>query len=139
MKPNVPTAPHSPTRVSPRDIAKASYGRDFGWFMERDGVVIGQLTDWRFEDMFWCSYAVEPLGDTEEQRRVVYDPSTWQAYPLTFRNRVTGDVATDAIASGTPSEGQPRVNMRFLYLRPQLSWYERLQLWWWMRQRTRER
>ena len=139
MKPNVPTAPHSPTRVSPRDIAKASYGRDFGWFMERDGVVIGQLTDSRFEDMFWTSYAVEPLGDTEEQRRVVYDPSTWREHWLTFRNRVTGDRVTSAYASGAPSEGKPRVNIRALYLWPKLSWYERLQLWWWMRQRTRER
>lgn len=89
MRPNLPAEPGSPPRISPLDVVKANHGRDFGWFIERDGVVIGQLTDGRFADMFWSSYALEPLGDTEEQRRLVYDPEPWRKCALTFRNRVT--------------------------------------------------
>ena len=46
--------------IPPLAVVKANHGRDFGWLIERNGVVLGQLTDERFADQFWSSYALDP-------------------------------------------------------------------------------
>lgn len=100
-----------------RQLLDANYGRDFGWFVEKDGRRLAALTDARFEDMFWDSYAVEPLAGTESERETVFTAAFWLQPELVFRNRVTSDVAHNAFQGGpAPTRERPRVWMRSLYI-----------------------
>lgn len=108
---------------------EADYGRDFGWFVEKDGATLVVLVEPRHEDMFWCSYRVDPV-EGHELPDVVFSSAVWHEGALVFRNRVTGEVARYAFAGGTtPTREHPRVLMRGLHsvLRPTLL--ERIMLW----------
>ena len=103
--------------ASPRAIRtatiKANFGRDFGWFVEHNGAVLAELTDPRFEDMFWYSYNVQPLVPAVAP--LLFTAEFWNRQGLAFRNRTTGHVITGAFAgSRSPTEACPRVWMRGL-------------------------
>lgn len=47
-----------------RFLIATNYGRAAGWYVELDGERVGTLTDYRWADMFWDSYAVGAIdGD----------------------------------------------------------------------------
>jgi hypothetical protein len=84
-------------------------------------------------EMFWVSYALEPLvDDPAERERIVSDRTWWHQSGLKFRNREFGIVAPLAFAGGVTESG--RVVMRALYLDvgPPTMW-ERLWLRYWLR------
>jgi hypothetical protein len=117
-------------------VFEANYGRDFGWFVERDGRKLAALTDPRFEDMFWVSYAVEPLGETPGERDAVFTKDFWEPPGLTFRNRVTSEVIPSAFHAGSgPTRDRPRVIMRGLYTSMEPTAFERVLLWFRRRRR----
>lgn len=108
---------------------ESNYGRAFGWFVERDGTTVAALVEPQHEDMFWCSYRVEPAegGPLPE---IIFTPEFWHADDLTFTNRETGEVAPRAFAgSMTPTAERPRVLMRALYSRLRPTLRERIVLW----------
>lgn len=110
-------------------VFESDYGRDFGWFVEKEGTVVAVLVDHEREDMFWDSYRVEP-GEGTSLPEGVFTPEFWHSGGLTFRNRVTGEIAVNAFSGGTTATREhPRVIMRGLYsdLRPALL--ERIILW----------
>ena len=111
-------------------LFEADYGREFGWFVERDGRRLAALVDPRFEEMFWYSYAVEPLATDAGERAAIFREEFWRQPGLVYRNRVTGEVAPNAFAGGAPTTMQnPRVLVRALHasLRPTIL--ERALLW----------
>ena len=109
-------------------LFEADYGRDFGWFVEKDGRRIAALTDPRFEDMFWYSYAVEPLGDAE--RKQIFAPHFWDQPDLIYRYRVTDEVVPNAFPAGAaPTEQNPRVWMRALHTAQRPTIVERVLMW----------
>ncbi|MBL8941956.1 MAG: hypothetical protein JNK45_02360 [Myxococcales bacterium] len=117
---------------------ESNYGREFGWFLEKDGEIVAALVEPRHEDQFWHSYKVEPV-DAGSLPAIIFDPEFWHTGHLVFRNRETGEVVRGALAGGTiPTRERPRVTMRALYshLRPTLI--ERVTLWLRRRQRAQE-
>ena len=116
---------------------EASYGRDCGWLVEKDGVPVAVLVDPRYEDMFWHSYRVEPIEGTALPD-VVFEAGFWHAGTLVFRSRATGEAVRDAFAGGeTPTREQPRVIMRGLYSGLQPTMVERVILWYRRWRRTK--
>jgi hypothetical protein len=113
-------------------LFEANYGREFGWFVEKDGVVLAALTDPRFEDMFWYSYDVEPVAQRPAQGEAVFTAEFWNQPGLVFRNRVTGEVADGAFPG--PLVGR-RVSMQRLHTAARPTFVERVLLW--IRRRTR--
>lgn len=94
------------------------------------------LTDPRFEDMFWYSYVVETLAETPAEREAIFTKDFWAQPGLTFRNRVTGEVAPNAFSGGgVPTKDSPRITMRALYTSMQPTAFERGLLW--LRRRRR--
>lgn len=121
-----------PTPLSPEDRLRtfeSNFGRDLGWFLEKDGEIVAALVEPQLEEMFWHSYLVEgiegkPLPD------FLFDPQFWHNTDLVFRNRGTGEIIRGAFAGGTPpTQATPRVAIRGLYsqLRPTLL--EKVALW----------
>lgn len=101
----------------------ADYGRDEGWFVEWQGRRIAELTDPRWEDMFWVSYRFTLLTDEPETVRAIQSSGTWDPREVKFRTRNTDLPAPNAFASHAPRNG--RVTMRALYVDPNLTLMER--------------
>jgi hypothetical protein len=117
-------------RRSRLEVLDADHGRDFGWFVEKDGQRVALLTNPRFVDMFWYSYTVEPTGATDAERAPVYTKEFWNQAGMTFRNRETGEIAPNAFPGGlTPTREQPLVLMRALHIGRPPGLIERAMLW----------
>jgi hypothetical protein len=109
---------------------EANFGRDFGWFVEDEGRRIAVLTDPRFEDMFWFSYAVTAIADDAQTVGAIRTPEFWRTAELVFRNRGTGEIAINAYPGAQAlTENRDRVWMRGLYVSIQPTAVERLRLW----------
>lgn len=115
-------------------IFEADFGREFGWYVEIDGRRTAELTDPRFEDMFWFNYAVTSLAEDEPTRAAIFTAAFWQRTDLVYRNRVTGEMVPNAFQGGAAqSRERPRVSMRALYssltptgVEEMLLWFRRL-------------
>ncbi len=53
-----------------------------------DGSRVATLVDPEWEDMFWCSYRVEPTS--EEGDRIVHDEQTWELVNFVVRDTKGG-------------------------------------------------
>jgi hypothetical protein len=95
-------------------LRKSKYGRDHGWFIELDGQRVGELVDWQFEDMFWCSYRVIAADDAGKD--IVFRDDLWNASRFRFKNKQLTVYARHPFSGGGVIDG--RVNMRGLYLLP---------------------
>ena len=71
-------------------LLETSGGCELVWHVELDGVRLAELSDFRWEEMSWGSYAIEPLTDEEElNQRLLED--FWcgsECRRVQFRNRV---------------------------------------------------
>lgn len=101
-----------------RKLAQSDYGREFGWYIEHEGDIIGELSDPIWEGMFWDSYKLTASSSVGE--RVLLDPSMWNECRFRYRNMVLGEYAANAYPGGTTVESLAirRIAMRALYLRP---------------------
>ena len=97
-------------------LAESNYGREFGWLIELDGVVLGELVDPKFEDMFWTSYQV--ILKKEKNRMIVFDPTQL----FVFRNKVLLETVDSAFTAIGTSIGDERISIRGLYLLPDKLW-----------------
>ena len=100
-------------------IWETDYGRAAGWLVECDGHPIAQLTEPRFEEMFWDSYRLEILTDDSELRRRILTDEFWdnaESEGLVWRSGEFGEQAPNAFPSGAPLREPGRVVMRALYL-----------------------
>lgn len=132
--------PHAtePDRAQRLATFESNYGRDWGWFVEKDGVVVAELVDPQWEDTFWCGYRVQALEGASLPDEV-FTTAFWHGTGLVFLNRVTAEVVRAAFAGGEiPTRDRPRVSMRGLYsgLRP--THIERAILWFRRRRRARQ-
>jgi hypothetical protein len=119
-------------------LIESNYGRDSGWYVERDGVRLAVMTDCRLEEMFWDSYLVEPTTDDPalNQRLLsdFWEGNDWVG--VEFVNREFPEViAANAFPGARPIIEPGRILMRGLYCetlkrRPWDSvvfWWRRLQ------------
>jgi hypothetical protein len=75
-----------------------------------DGVVVGFLTDRRQVDMFWFSYALDPIDAA-----ATHD-DLWDQCRFAFRDPATGRLCTTAFVGGIrPFVRDRRVKIRAMY------------------------
>lgn len=116
-------------------ILESNYGRNFGWYLEKEGKRIAVLTDCQWEEMFWDSYRLEPLTNKPEEPGMFYSDEFWDGYfsgGLCFRNREFDEVASDAfpaIKAGTSLKKTGRILMRALYLQVKYYPWDPFLLW----------
>lgn len=103
---------------SPRvgKLAESDYGRDYGWYIEFEGEVIGELVNPKFEDMFWDSYKIIPSD--EKYNDLLFSESEWLKCEFKFRNKELNEYASGAFPAGSQNNllKKNRVLMRALYL-----------------------
>jgi hypothetical protein len=100
-------------------VWETNYGREPGWLVERDGQPIAQLTEPRFEEMFWDSYRLDILTDDAELHRQMLTEEFWnkaESERLVWRSREFGEQAPSAFPSAAPFPEPGRLMIRGLYL-----------------------
>jgi len=95
-------------------LVKTDCGQNSGWFIEQDGIVVGELHEPIIEEMFWASYRIVPIsgGDSLFRREL------WENEDLKFRSISMGEYAPLAFAGGCESLSEGRILLRGAYLVP---------------------
>lgn len=107
-----------------------------GWYVMRDGKRLAELTDCRWEEMFWDSYQVTPLTDDPRlNQSLLTDYWDWES-PLAegtyFLCREFPEYGVPIFfPSGDPTREPGRVILRGLYFIPFFAMpWDYLMLWW---------
>lgn len=79
-----------------------------------DGVPVAVLTDRAWEDMFWRSYRIAPVGDPA----AITDDTLWDQCRFTFRDPASGMVARSFAGGQRPFVKDGRVRLRVLLFAP---------------------
>jgi len=96
------------------ELKKSNWGRSFGWFIELNGEIIGELVDDKFDDMFWVRYTIVPYDGFEE---FLFNHQNWDESRFKYRNKHYPQYV-DAIHGRTidKEENKYTISMRALYL-----------------------
>src|SRR5437870_1200447 len=98
-------------------IAAADYGQDFPWVVEWCGRPVARLTDPLWEDMFWYSYRIAPLGTNSDEQSQVLTPAFWAPENEQWRSYISAEFEERPPFAFPGSFVPPdRVMMRGLYL-----------------------
>lgn len=81
-----------------RFLLATNFGRSAGWHIELDGDRVGTLSDCRWADMFWDSYAVGAVDGVDAS--ALASATNWNECRFHFRNRGSGDLVTSAFCGG---------------------------------------
>jgi len=98
----------------PTGVVEASdFGRKFGWFIEKDGVVVGDLDYLRWDSwaQFWHQYRVT----WRKPEDAVSGPDAWKKSQLVLRNRRYTDVVVKSFMIGAERE-EGVIGVRFAYV-----------------------
>ncbi|WMX17274.1 hypothetical protein [Aureispira sp. CCB-E] len=102
-----------------QDLLNSNHGRKYGWFIELNDEIIGELKNPKYVDMFWEAYEIIPLNDKKET--FVNSYFTWNNPKLKFKNKTMNEYALYAYPSmllNPQNSMNGVVNMRGLYLLP---------------------
>src|SRR5262245_9053823 len=105
-------------------IVQSDYGRDFGWYVERDGQRLGVLSEPTFADMFWVRYRILPVRDDPEVEKLLFEEDYWVSPKYRFINREFSKYNVEAF--GPVESDRRHVTMRGLYLNVSFTIAERI-------------
>ncbi len=99
-----------------KELKKSNWGRDYGWFIEYESNIIGELVLWKQTDMFWYSYKV--ITKNKKWENIVFDEKTWKNSELKFLNKKYNKYAHDAFAGFVSGDFTKTkiIEMRMLHL-----------------------
>jgi len=91
-----------------RAAEESDFGRRFGWFIEREGAVVGELeyVRWDSAAQFWHEYRLT----WRKREDAVVGPDAWIAAKLLLRNRRYTDVVVDSFM--TAQRGEDNIAVR---------------------------
>lgn len=98
-----------------RELKKSDLGRNFNWYIEYNDVIIAELIDCQWVDMFWYSYVLKSLNNKWNQ--TLTDPNSWGNFK--YKNQHYNQYAIYAIAEERYEcniKLNERISMRSLYL-----------------------
>lgn len=86
----------------PKVADDSDFGRRHGWFIERDGVKIGELEylQWDHITQFWHDYRLSWYNPAD----AVAGPNAWISEKLVLRNRRYQDVVVDSFLTSPERE-----------------------------------
>jgi hypothetical protein len=96
-------------------IIESSYGREYGWYLEQQGVCIAVLSEPKWVEMFWVAYRIEPTSDDPEVREMLRSDQFWMSCDYVFRNRGFREEVVDR-AFGNRDPQEDEVTVRGLYI-----------------------
>jgi len=67
------------------DLRRSNFGRMDGWFIEFDGEIVGELIEYRQEDMFWDSYRIVPKNELSE--KIIAQKELWDKCKFRVKNK----------------------------------------------------
>ena len=104
-----------------RAAEESNYGRRCGWFIEKDGVSIGELEylRWLPDGQFWHKYRVTWYKPED----AVISPDEWIEEKLKLRNRRYSQVVIDSFMTSGIHEGE--IAIRNAYVSEELMDSER--------------
>ena len=99
------------------ELKKVNFGRDYGWLVEYEGEVIGELINCMQIDMFWDRYDLRVVGE-KNLIEVLFDEELWMKNSFQFRNKYYNKYADSAYAGFHSGDliNDKRIGMRNLYL-----------------------
>ncbi len=98
-----------------KELKRSNFGRKFGWLIELEGEIIGELTDYEFSDMFWDSYSVIPKN--EKWARLLFSPNFWYENDFKFKNKHYNIYVVNAVPKvGSKLKSDKRIEIRALYI-----------------------
>lgn len=101
-----------------KELKDSNYGREYGWWIELNGKVLGELVKVKQEDMFWDSYEIKSIKP--EHVKQLFDSDLWDNHKFIFRNKKFNKYAKSPFPAGLGKHinlGQGnRISMRGLYL-----------------------
>src|SRR5262249_5003912 len=84
-------------------VVETDFGRDGGWYVERDGRRLALLTAPFRADPAWVSCRLEPLTNDPGDLTELYDEAFWAAPDrLVFRGRESGQAVAGVAVSRNP-------------------------------------
>ena len=102
-----------------RQLVHSDYGRDFGWFVEYENRVVGELDDRRVAIRSGDTYRITPASRDAEA--ILLNDDLCKSSRFCLPNRVMNAYAAHAMCGGPPFIVKGRVDMRGLYLEPKSS------------------
>tara|TARA_B110000046_G_scaffold59224_1_gene66481 strand:- start:1550 stop:1945 length:396 start_codon:yes stop_codon:yes gene_type:complete len=102
-----------------KELKNSNFGRNYGWDIEYQGEVIGELTNWKFFDMYWCTYKIFAINASMES--ILFDEKLWNDCKFKFKNKKYGIYAKAPISSFISGNllNTKTIRMRMLYLTEQ--------------------
>lgn len=101
-----------------KSIKSTNYGRKCGWYIELNGVVVGELIDYQYIDMLWDSYLVVPKDEASDT--ILHEPSNWYDSKFQYKNKGIVGYASNAFSGGDYEDfcnrTTDRISMRGLYV-----------------------
>ena len=91
-------------------LKKSNWGRDLNWYIEYKGEIIGELVDYKWDDMFWDSYIIQSLD--EKWNQTLTAPESW--YDFKFKNQYYNQYAENAFVAGRVFKNGTKLNERIL-------------------------
>ncbi len=102
-------------RKNLKELKSSNFGRKFGWFIEFEGEIIGELIDYEFYDMFWDSYRIIPKN--KEWHLLLFSKKFWHENDFKFKNKHYNIYVPNAIPkAGSNLKIRKRIKIRGLYL-----------------------
>ena len=95
------------------EIADSDFGRRYGWYIEREGVTIGELeyVRWDSHMQFWHDYQLRWYHPSN----AVSGPNEWSQSKLSLRNRRYADVVIDQFLTAEVRKNG-EIPIRFAYV-----------------------
>jgi hypothetical protein len=99
--------------LSAPSAGESDFGRRYGWFVERDGVPVGELDyiRWDSDSQFWHDYRLTWF----DPRDAVVGPGPWSDAKLTLRNRRYLEVVIDGFMV-SPEHTKGMVGVRWAHV-----------------------
>ncbi len=95
-------------------LRKSNFGRLDGWYIEYQGETIGELVDYRWNDMFWDSYRLIPKED-DHCKELLRRDDLWLSWAFQYVNKRTLIRVDHAIPPSEAPKGE-RISIGHLYL-----------------------
>jgi hypothetical protein len=115
-------------------VFETNYGRHMGWYVMRECKRLAELTDCRWEEMFWDSYLVTPLTDDPRLNQSLLTDywNSPEAEGTYFLCREFPEYGISFyLPAADPTREPGRVILRGLYAMPFFAMpWDYLILWW---------
>ncbi|WP_435263818.1 hypothetical protein [Tenacibaculum sp. nBUS_03] len=98
-----------------KELKKSNWGREYGWHIEYKGIIIGELINCEWMDMFWDTYIIKARD--EKWNKILTEPIYWDNFK--FKNQHYNQYAIYGFPGGgyeAEIKLNKRISMRGLYL-----------------------